>query len=386
MDPLAHTLLGATLAETGLKKKTTLAAGTLIIGANIPDIDAVAMLVSSDYALQVRRGWTHGILAMIVWPFLLTGLMLAFDWLRHWRTRRKGRRKDHLQQRDRPPGSSSLPLRSGMLLALAFLAVWSHPLLDWLNTYGIRLLMPFSDSWFYGDTLFIIDPWVWLLTGAAVVLAQSESRPGIGGWIVLGTALTALVTTADMVPWGAKMIWLAGVAAIILVRWSETYRNAVQPAAIICLTAVVLYMAFMFAGARITVRHARSQLAENGIEVQQVMANPPPARPLLRTGIAASENHYYRFRVNWARPDSFELLGEPVPIEEPDRIVEAALRSPDVQGFRNWMRFPAYEVRPLNDGWRVFIRDLRYADPAQESPSGIGMAVVELDEELSIKR
>ncbi len=379
MDPLAHTLFGATLAETGLKKKTALATGTLIIGANIPDVDAVAMLISSDYALQVRRGWTHGILALMIWPFLLTGLMLAIDRFRHWRRHRKQRRKDHLWHRSGPP------MRPGVLLALAFLGVWSHPLLDWLNTYGIRLLMPFSDTWFYGDTLFIIDPWVWLLTGAAVVLARSESWPGISGWIVLGTALTALVTTADMVPPAAKIVWVAGVAAIILARVSGTYRNAVQPVAITLLITVVLYVTVMFAGARMTAWHARSQLAESGIEVREVMANPQPARPLLRTGVAASENHYYRFRVNWARPGSFELLGDPVPIEEPDRIVEAALRSPEVQGLRHWMRFPAYEVRELDDGWRVFIRDLRYTDPGQDTPSGIGMAVVDLDEELQVQ-
>ncbi len=418
MDPLAHTLFGATMAEAGLKRKTVLATATLIIGANIPDVDAVAMLISSDYALQVRRGWTHGILALMIWPFLLTGMMLAVDCLlqrrQHRRSHRGRDRKkypDHLTgpppdsgtmqhpsqlptadtpRIDSPPSSTrskhSPPMRPGVLLGIAFLGVWSHPLLDWLNTYGIRLMMPFSDTWFYGDTLFIIDPWLWLLAGAGVVLARSESWPGISGWIVLGTALTALITTADMVPWAAKITWLAGVAAIILVRWSGWYRNVVQPAAFALLVAVVLYVTVMFAGAKMTAWHARSHLSGDGIEIRQVMANPLPARPLLRTGVAASESHYYQFRVNWMRPGSFELIGVPVPIEAPDRIVEAALRSPDVQGLRNWMRFPAYEVRRLDDGWRVFIRDLRYANPEQESPSGIGMAVVDLDQELQVRR
>ncbi len=48
------------------------------------------------------------------------------------------------------------------LLFLSYVAVISHPFLDTLNTYGVRWLMPFSAEWFYGDTLFIIDPWVWL--------------------------------------------------------------------------------------------------------------------------------------------------------------------------------------------------------------------------------
>ncbi len=414
MDPLAHTLFGATMAEAGLRRKTALATATLIIGANIPDVDAVAMLISSDYALQVRRGWTHGILALLIWPFLLTGAMLAVDrLLQRWRGRR-GRapsastrttesrstspptdtgtmsRQRSASTRKSGPNfthgmTQSPPMRPGVLLGIAFLGVWSHPLLDWLNTYGIRLLMPFNDTWFYGDTLFIIDPWVWLLAGAGVVLARSESWRGISGWIVLGTAMTALITTADMVPGAAKIVWMAGIAVIVLVRWTGWHRDAAQPVALGLLAAVVLYMAFMLAGARLTVWHARSHLAAGGIEATEVMANPLPARLLQRTGVAASETHYYRFRVNWMRPGSFELDGEPVPIVPPDRIVEAALGSPDVQGLRNWLRFPAYEVRRMDDGWRVFIRDLRYVHPEEESSPGIGMAVVDLDEELRVR-
>ena len=390
MDPLAHTLFGATMAEAGLKRKTALATATLIIGANIPDVDAVAMLISQDYALQVRRGWTHGILALMVWPFVLTGAMLGVDrLLQRWR----GRRDQAPTASTRTNGpiflhgmTQSPPMRPGVLLGIAFLGVWSHPLLDWLNTYGIRLLMPFNNTWFHGDTLFIIDPWFWLLAGAGVVVARSESWRGIGAWIVLGTALTALIVSADMVPGAAKMVWMAGIAVIVLVRWMGRHRHAAQPVAFGFLIAVVLYTAFMFAGARLTAMHARSHLAAEGVKATEVMANPMPARPLMRTGVAASPTHYYLFEVNWIRPGSFALTGEPVPIEAPDRIAEAALRAPEVQGLRGWMRFPSYEVRRLDDGWRVFIRDLRYAHPGQESPSGIGMAVVDLNEELRLQR
>jgi len=275
-------------------------------------------------------------------------------------------------------------MRPVTLLGIAFLGVWSHPLLDWLNTYGIRLLMPFNDTWFYGDTLFIIDPWFWLLAGAGVVLARSESWRGIGVWIVLGTALTALVFSADMVPWAAKIVWMTGVAVIVLVRWTGRHRHSAQPIAFGLLIATVLYVAFMFAGARLTTMHARSHLSADGVEVRQVMANPMPARPLMRTGVAASSTHYYLFEVNWMRPGSFGLTWDPVPIEPPDRIAEAALSAPDVQGLRGWMRFPVYEVHTQGDGWRVFIRDLRYVHPEQESSPGIGMAVVDLDEELRV--
>src|SRR5205807_1536679 len=77
----------------------------------------------------------------------------------------------------RPRGARP-PLRPGSLLALAALGIWTHPVLDLLNTYGVRLLMPFSDHWFYGDTLFILDPWLWLSLSLGVVFARRTAHPG----------------------------------------------------------------------------------------------------------------------------------------------------------------------------------------------------------------
>ena len=57
-----------------------------------------------------------------------------------------------------------------------------QPLLDWLNTYGVRFLMPFDGTWFYGEALFIIDPGVWLLAGLTVVLASSATWANAAGW------------------------------------------------------------------------------------------------------------------------------------------------------------------------------------------------------------
>jgi inner membrane protein len=371
MDPIAHTLFGATLSEAGLRRKTALATATLVVGANLPDIDALAMFVSSDFALLVRRGWTHGILALMIWPFLLTGVMLAID--------KFIRRNKSEADREGPP------LHPGWLLAIAFIGVWSHPLLDWLNTYGVRMLMPFSETWFYGDTLFIVDPWFWLLTGAGVVLARSKTRWGMAGWITLGTALTALVITAE-IPLAAKLVWGGGIAAIGWMRATGQPERFRKPLALYLLTALLLYTMMMFIGSRATADHARDALTTEGVTITDVMANPLPARPLLRTGIAASDTHYYRFRVNWMRPASFELMGDPIPIETSHRAIQSAMQSPDIQGMLNWIRFPHFEATELDDGWQVIIRDLRYVHPDQLEAEGIGMDVVELDRNFEIIR
>src|SRR5688572_17323184 len=83
MDPICHTLVGVTLAQAGLKSRTPLAAPTLIIGANLADIDALAYLAGES--LFWRRGWTHGVLSLAVWPFVLTAVMLAWDYARRHR-------------------------------------------------------------------------------------------------------------------------------------------------------------------------------------------------------------------------------------------------------------------------------------------------------------
>ena len=68
MDNLCHTLVGAALAQAGLKKKTALATAALVIGANLPDVDVLAYAWGPDTALGFRRGWTHGLLALALWP------------------------------------------------------------------------------------------------------------------------------------------------------------------------------------------------------------------------------------------------------------------------------------------------------------------------------
>ncbi|OYZ90135.1 MAG: hypothetical protein B7Y00_00205, partial [Sphingomonadales bacterium 17-56-6] len=51
MDNLTHSLVGALLGQMGLKRKTGLAMPTLIIAANIPDIDAITTLLSGQQHL-----------------------------------------------------------------------------------------------------------------------------------------------------------------------------------------------------------------------------------------------------------------------------------------------------------------------------------------------
>lgn len=162
----------------------------LIIGANIPDVDAACFFwLDGTQHLAFRRGITHGPVAWVVLPLVLSALLYAFD---RWQAR-SGKR---------PAGR--VPVSFGWLYALSLLATLTHPALDWLNVYGIRLLEPFSSRWFYGDTLFIIDVWLWALLGISTWLSLRRERRG-GEWrrvarIALVVAL-AYISANKVISW-----------------------------------------------------------------------------------------------------------------------------------------------------------------------------------------
>ncbi len=348
MDPIAHTLAGAALAETGLRRRSRYATATLVIGANLPDIDVIATFWGEDAMLYWRRGWSHGVLAMLVLPLLLTGAI----WLWHrWR--------GHIKP-------EAVAWRPDMILLLSYLAVLSHPLLDWLNTYGVRLLMPFDGRWFYGDTLFIIDPWLWLLSGAAILWARRNSSPVkiTGGALLLGCLV--LLLAAEVVSPLVRAAWIAAAATLLLLIWRAPRSVAPEVFSGSCLALLAAYIGLT----GMMARHAEQRAQTNQPGVLVAQSNPIPGTP-------------FRHRLVMVLADQYLLVtpeGEQHSITRAnpeDPVIRAAQVDPSVRGFVNWMRFPYYEVETGAAGWTVHIRDLRYQGP-DEPAAGIGHAVVEV--------
>ncbi len=363
MEPLAHTLTGACLAEAGLKRVTPLATSTLIIAANLPDVDGTCYLAGADLAFGFRRGWTHGILAWVVLPVVLTAAMLAFD-----RFIRRRRRPD------------LAPAREGALLALSVIGVLTHPFLDWLNNYGIRLLMPISDRWFYGDTLFIVDPWLWVILGGAVALAWTRSRLGMALSALTAAAMTTLIWGNPIVPAWARATWTAALAGWVALRWwlpAERIRLAAR----VALVLATVYIGVGIAGTRTAEARVRDLARERGWNLDRVAAMPQPVDPFRRIVIAVTPQQYWFVPVTLTRRGTGDLAPEFVPRGTFDGVVEAALNAPRIQGTRRWLRFPSYDVHARSDGsFQVTIRDARFA--AGNRPGFGVVAVVELDRNL----
>lgn len=199
--------------------------------------------------------------------------------------------------------------RFAPLLLLAYAGVLTHVALDWLNPYGIRLLMPFSGRWFYGDSVFIIDFWLWLMLGASV--------------------------------------WLS---------WT---RDQLRPARI-ALTLAIIYIAAMVASARAARSIVLEQWrAEGGGVPEAMMVGPMPITPFHRQIIVDAGDHYRTGTFSWF---SRRAVFDPkvVPTRERDPSAERARQDPRVRAILVWARFPYYVIEPVDGGTRVLLRDLRF--------------------------
>lgn len=295
MDNLTHGLVGALIGQAGLKRKTGLAMPALIVGANLPDVDAACFLwLDGVEHLAFRRGITHGPIAWVLLPLVLAG---ALWWWDRWQTRR-GTRPER-----------RLPVHFGWLYGLAFLACLTHPALDWLNVYGIRLLEPFSSRWFYGDVLFIIDVWLWALLCFATWFSLRRERRG-GEWM--------------------------------------------RPARI----AGAVALAYVGMNAGITFAYETTTKEELGSRVVDVIASPPPLT-FWKREVLVETDRYYWLSSEWSGRQPLTGFHETgaVGCRTPSEYV---VTSTDEAAFLFWSRAPFAERAP--DG-SVLIRDARFYDP-----------------------
>lgn len=346
MDPLTHTLVGASLAQTRLGR-VPLGAAACILGANLPDIDGASYFLGTDVSLGFRRGWTHGVLAMAVLPLVLAWMLRQIDRVRGSRT----------------PAATPVVFRQ--VLSLSYLAVLTHSALDWLNTYGIRLLMPFDDRWFYGDALFIIDPWLWLVLGSGVVLAYSRSWRQVVGWVALGAFATVLMSVSGL-PVALLAVWCLGLAFIAGLRVWGGLQTRIPLVATTGLVVAGIYVIGMVSASRLARREVTQWVAAHGVVLSRMMVTPRPANPVRRDVLIADDRHYHWLTIDWLDSVHVRPLGPETAIGNQDPAARAALGAPGIRGFAAWTRFPSFAVESLVDGYRVTVTDMRFGEASVE--------------------
>lgn len=294
MDNITHTLAGGLLGQMGLKRRSRFAMAACLLGANAPDIDVFGPSVLPVEGIMFHRGPLHAVFA---WP-MLAAAIVAILWL---------------VDRLKPRGPETLPFRAGPLFVVTFLAVLTHPFLDWLTTYAIALFAPVSWRWYSGDAIFIIDWVYWLLM---IV--------GIG--------------------WSA---W----------RWRRKLPDPGRPARIV--GAIMLAYIGVNLVESAWVEHATSvELRRRGIATTLVVAGPPPFA-------------FWERNIQWRSADRFgggtfdaqqglviDPGSQPIDLDDP-ALARAAREQPHVRAYLVWSRMP---VVVHVDG-HAYLSDQRFYGP-----------------------
>ncbi|HEX8337689.1 MAG TPA: metal-dependent hydrolase [Pyrinomonadaceae bacterium] len=376
MDNLTHSLVGLAAAKAGLERQSPYAAFVCVVAANQPDVDIVALARGPAFYLQHHRGITHSIVGVLALAVALPLLFYAAE--RLW-ARARGR-----DSRARLKG----------LLVCSLLLSASHPLLDWTNSYGVRPLLPWDGRWIYGDLLFVIDPWVWLVLGGACFLL-AESRRRAAGWVLLALAATLLFSLVVWqsnagplggrgVPPGALVLWCAGMAAFAVLRWKGAGARPGWNVAASALLFFVFYCSFlsiMQLNARTEAQLAASGLAhQTGERVLRVAAMPVLADPFTWRCLAENERSTSRFDIGLfrTRPEEVRFFTRyERPAGEDEELVRRASEGEDARVLLDFARFPVARVRRAGAaGWVVQFADLRFTEPgARARPGGFALDV-----------
>jgi inner membrane protein len=171
MDSVSQLVLGAAVAISTMGRRTALWKAALWggIAGTLPDLDALINHGDAILNMVLHRSESHSL-------FYLTALSVPLAWAV-----------------SRLHGEPHLFTRWWLALWLALI---THPLLDWMTVYGTQLLLPFTNFPYAVGSVFIIDPLytVPLLVG---VLAALLLRRGRG----LAWARTGLAVSTTYLAW-----------------------------------------------------------------------------------------------------------------------------------------------------------------------------------------
>ncbi|MCA0374708.1 MAG: metal-dependent hydrolase [Gemmatimonadetes bacterium] len=295
MDNITHALAGLLLADatttwtsrrTGTPvtlrfRRTAVVLG--IVAAEFPDSDLVyagdrLRMGPLGYLLH-HRGHTH----TLVFATLSAALLW---WIAQWWwTRGEG-----------PTARASGDTPRRALGVLALVGTWSHLLLDWTNSYGVHPFWPLDNRWYYGDAVFIIEPWLWV---AAIPPLWFGARSR-GGRVVLATLLVAILVVGAAFGAIARgpLVLLGAVALLWTVAqwWMHRARGREVPGAgtrrwgpvrsgVAAWTAVTL----LFAGAsRAAQAEVQARVADGRGEATDVVLTPAPGDPTCWSALVVS--------------------------------------------------------------------------------------------------
>ena len=229
---------------------------------NFPDLD---LLLSGRVPAPIgylldHRGHTHTLLYAVPQAMLIAALV----WL--------------LWPAARRLLGASRAARSGLALAVT-LGLCMHIGADFLNSYGVHPFYPLNARWFYGDTLFIVEPVLWIAFGAPLAMMLGRRWMRLVP-VILIAAVFAMASSRDLLAWGSVLGLAVGGFAL---AWLQHRAGVAGRQA---LTAgLALALAFIGIQALISVQGKQVITADllqrdPSTRVLDIAMSPLPANPL----------------------------------------------------------------------------------------------------------
>jgi len=324
------------MGRAGLNRRTALATATLTLAAEAPDLDVLSRFGGSAFGLNHHRGFTHSFLGVPIVAIAVVGLI----WL-IWRLRGRKTR------------NPNLPPRWGLLFAYACLAGLSHILLDYTNNYGVRPFWPFSERWYSGDFIFIVDPILLLVLTLGLILPAlfsliNEEIGARSRVLPRGRMAATLALLAVFAYWGLRAYEHSLAVAALESRTyngADAIRASAYPRVVNPFRwyGVVETPAF-FATMDVDSLNASSMTPEVDPEAQMHIRYKPEETPVT---LAAKESYLGRVYLSWAQ----------YPITETEQLENDAGNNSRA----------AYAVR---------FRDLRYDEPGSPARGALAAAIL----------
>jgi len=361
MDNLTHSLVGLTLAKAGLERLSPAATAVSILAANSPDADVVVGLFADRWTLlHHHRGITHSIVGTLCLALVLPVIVYGIDRLL-------------VQQRGRQPTT-----RFRGLLLVSLVATATHPFLDWLNNYGVRPLLPFDSKWFYGDVIYIVDPFMWLLLGGASFLLTTRTtfqKIFWGGLCILLSAMVAFgpgrqADNANVL----IAVWFGIVVLLIVLFLIKAGRRWGSRIAIAGLILVATYLIGLSVTHRRAVSIATSQAKLIASQYQESVARvavmPTLANPFEWDSTFETNGATYRFRLGLlgSQQNVEGLVRYPKPEGELAAAIQQIANDRRLKIFLDFARFPVARLRDpaCTTDTLVQFADLRYTEPGRQ--------------------
>ena len=363
MDNLTHSLVGLTAAKAGLERLSPGATTLCVLAANAPDSDIVVLAFGDRWTfLHHHRGITHAVVGVITLALILPLIFYAVDglWSRY---------------KDQPPKTKL----KGLMLA-SFVASATHPLLDWTNNYGIRWFLPWSQKWSYGDLVFIVDPYIWLVLGGAAFLLTAKSGFLKIVWGVIAALTTFLVVASPRSaglpnPNLIAALWIVMIVAFIVLSVKGARERWGRKIAFVAIAFVLCYWSFLaFAHSRALARgneEAAKLAIANGETVARLAAMPRLANPFGWDCVFETDRAMYRFDLSLLGASAVDAVRYEKPGPELNGVVDYVLQQRSARIFLNFARFPVLKLADPGCTTRTLVQlaDLRYTEPGRSRGS-----------------